>query len=483
MLIFDKSVKGRNVNTLLNKVSSDMFISKDDLRMDQPLLPNVSELEVVRHYTKLSQKNYSIDTNFYPLGSCTMKYNPKVAHHMASIDNIQSKHPLSLDSNRQGTLQCLYELQNMLKNITGMSCVSLTPMAGAQGEFAGISVIKAYHENNNDFNRSEIIVPDAAHGTNPATANMCGYKVIEVPTLNECGDIDFDVLKKSISDKTAGIMLTNPSTLGVFEKRIKDISNIIHSVGGLLYYDGANLNAIMGKVRPGDMGFDVMHLNLHKTFATPHGGGGPGSGPIAVSDRLSEYIPTPIVLYDDQLKKYAFSNEDDFPKSIGRLSAFSGNIGVLIRTYVYIKLLGSNGLKKTSEMATLNANYLKIKLKKAGFIVPFAKRFATHEFIISLSEEYKKYGFSALDFSKCLLDYGVHAPTMYFPLIVDECLLIEPTETETKSQLDEFIEIMILIREKLIKRTIPAKAAPNKCHIKRVDELKAAMDLKLTYQS
>jgi len=475
MLIFEKSP--RSTNDWLSPCNiSDIptFL----LRKTAPKLPRVSELEAVRHYTRLSQKNFSIDTHFYPLGSCTMKYNPRAAHKLASLPGFTGRHPFAQLDKSQGMMRCLYELQTMLMELTGMKGVSLTPMAGAQGEFAGVAMIKAYHEARHDYERCEIIVPDAAHGTNPATAAMCGYTVKEIPTNAE-GDIDLEALEKALSPKTAGIMLTNPSTFGVFERQIKHIANKVHEAGGLLYYDGANLNAIMGKVRPGDMGFDVMHMNLHKTFATPHGGGGPGAGPVLVGQRLVPYLPVPFVT--QTADKFDWVTEKELPTSIGRLSGFMGNAGILLRAYIYARMLGRDGLTKASEIAVLNANYLMKSLQKAGFTLAFPKRRATHEFIVTMQPEMKKHGVSALDVAKSLLDYGIHAPTMYFPLKVPECLLIEPTETESKQELDQFIAAMIKIREQAAIDANVLKQAPTKQPVRRMDDVKAAKELDLVW--
>src|SRR5581483_918984 len=324
-------------------------------RAKRPLLPEVSELEAVRHFTRLSQLNFSIDTHFYPLGSCTMKYNPKACNSLAMLPEFLARHPLSPESVGQGFLACLYELQEMLKAVTGMQAVALSPMAGAQGEYAGVAMIRAYYRARGDLERNEIIVPEAAHGTNPATATMCGCVVREVP-VNAEGDVDLEALKAVVGPKTAGIMLTNPSTLGVFERRIEEVARTVHAAGGLLYYDGANLNAILGKVRPGDMGFDVIHVNLHKTFSTPHGGGGPGAGAVGVSARLAPFLPIPIVGKDGE--KYRWLSEVDLPQSIGRLSAFMGNAGVLLRAYIYMRLLGRDGMSQVGDFATLNSNYM-----------------------------------------------------------------------------------------------------------------------------
>ncbi len=480
-VIFELSRKGRHARSqwpAANQKTPD-DIPAALLRKDIPDLPEVSELQVVRHYTNLSRKNFSIDTHFYPLGSCTMKYNPRGVHKLASLDGFLHHHPLSLEENSQGLLACLYELQEILKSVTGMKGAALSPMAGAQGEFAGVAMIRAYHRARNDLERDEILVPDAAHGTNPASAVQCGFKVREIPTGPD-GNVDVEALRAAVGPKTAGIMLTNPSTLGVFEEKIEEIAKIIHQAGGLLYYDGANFNAILGKVRPGDMGFDVVHLNLHKTFATPHGGGGPGSGPVVANERLLPYLPIPRVTKEGD--QYRWLTEKDCPESIGRLSAFMGNAGILLRAYFYARLLGKEGLHRVAEFATLNANYILARLKAAGFTPAFPARRASHEFIITLKKEEKEWHVSALDVAKRLLDYGFHAPTMYFPLLVPECLLIEPTETESKETLDAFVEAMIHILDEA--RTDPAlvTSAPHTLPVRRLDDVKAARELDLTYK-
>lgn len=479
MLIFEQSKLGRQAHAQAPETKGTQNTIPDNLlRKTPPRLPTCSELQVVRHFTRLSQKNFSIDSHFYPLGSCTMKYNPRGVHKAASLPGFANRHPLTPDSASQGYLQCLYELQTYLADITGMAGVSLTPMAGSQGEFAGVAMIKAYHQSRGESHRNEFLIPDAAHGTNPASAVMCGYKVIEIAT-GEDGDIDLEELKQKVGPNTAGIMLTNPSTLGIFMRQIQEIAAIIHQAGGLLYYDGANLNAILGKVRPGDMGFDVMHLNLHKTFATPHGGGGPGSGPVAVNKRLLPFLPLPIVVREEA--RYRFADKSDFPQSIGRLSCFMGNAGILLRAYFYIRVLGKAGLLRVSEYATLNANYLLAELSKAGFKAAYPGRRASHEFIVTLQGEKKAFGISAMDLAKRLLDYGFHAPTTYFPLLVPECLLIEPTETESKETLDGFVRAMAAILEEA--RTNPdlLKNAPHTLPVKRLDDVKAARELNLNY--
>lgn len=478
-LIFEQSRPGRYATAQApGESNKELDIPGHLLRQGEPFLPEVSELQVVRHYTKLSRNNFSIDTQFYPLGSCTMKYNPRGVHRLAMLDGFLNHHPLSLEINSQGYMSCAYELQEILQAMTGMQGVSLTPMAGAQGEFAGVAMIRAYHQARNDHARNEIIVPDAAHGTNPATATQCGYKVREIPTDAD-GNVNIDSLRAAVGPQTAGIMLTNPSTLGVFEQKIKEIAAIMHQAGGLLYYDGANLNAILGKVRPGDMGFDVMHINLHKTFATPHGGGGPGGGPVAVGERLLAFLPTPIVIKEGNA--YRWSTEEDYPHSIGRLSAFMGNAGIILRAYMYARLLGKEGMIRVAEFATLNANYLLTKLKAAGFTPAYAGRRASHEFIITLKTEAKELHITALDVAKRLLDYGFHAPTMYFPLLVPECLLIEPTETESKEILDAFADTLVQIMQEAKTNPDLLLNAPYTLPVRRLDEVRAARELDLVY--
>jgi glycine cleavage system P protein (glycine dehydrogenase) subunit 2 len=480
-LIFEHSRPGRINHTHTQRSApSTSSIPAALLRKKAPQLPEVSEMDAVRHYTRLSQKNFSIDTHFYPLGSCTMKHNPRACNSLAMLPGFLNRHPLANERHGQGYMSCMWDLQEMLKDVTGMSAVSLTPMAGAQGEFAGIAMIRAYHDANKDHARTEILVPDAAHGTNPATATMCGYKTKEIPT-NANGDVDVDALKAAVGPHTAGIMLTNPSTLGVFDRRIKEIAQIVHEVGGLLYYDGANLNAILGKVKPGDMGFDVIHMNLHKTFSTPHGGGGPGAGPVGVSERLQPFMPIPIVGKKDS--GYYWLTEKDLPQTIGRLSTFMGNAGVLMRAYIYALLLGREGMVRVAEYATLNANYLMVELSKAGFDMALPERRATHEFILTLKRQAKEQGVTAMDFAKRLLDYGFHAPTTYFPLIVPECLLIEPTESESKETLDGFIAAMAAIQAEAEENPDTLKGAPYTQPMRRLDDVKAARELDLRYSA
>ncbi len=479
-LIFEYSRAGRGATGQWpEKTAAPGDLPAKLRRKDRPLLPEVSELEAVRHFTRLSQLNFSIDTHFYPLGSCTMKYNPKACNQYALLPEFTGRHPLAPESHGQGFLACMYELQEMLKAVTGMRGVSLTPMAGAHGEFAGVAMIRAYHRARGDLARNEIIVPEAAHGTNPATATMCGCVVREIPVLAD-GDVDVEALKAAVGPNTAGIMLTNPSTLGVFERRIKEVAGIVHAAGGLLYYDGANLNAILGKVRPGDMGFDVIHMNLHKTFSTPHGGGGPGSGAVGVSERLLPFLPIPIVGREGE--HYRWLAEKDLPQSIGRLSAFMGNAGVLLRAYIYMRMLGREGMARVGEFATLNANYLLAKLMQAGFDAAYPQRRASHEFIITAKRQAKEQGVTAMDIAKRLLDFGFHAPTTYFPLLVPECLLIEPTETESKEALDAFIDAMVAIKREAEGDAQMLKGAPYTLPVRRLDDVRAARQLDLTWR-
>lgn len=480
MLIFERSQAGRrNAAQAPRHEAAVSGIPAALLRADKPLLPEVSEMDAVRHYTRLSQKNFSIDTHFYPLGSCTMKYNPRASNSLAMLPQFLARHPLAPDSTGQGFLTCLYELQEILKDVTGMAGVSLAPMAGAHGEFAGIAMIRAYHDARGDAARTEIIVPDAAHGTNPATAVMCGYTVKEIPTDRE-GAVDLDALRAAVGPQTAGLMLTNPSTLGVFEKQISEVQRIVHDAGGLLYYDGANLNAILGEVRPGDMGFDVIHMNLHKTFSTPHGGGGPGAGAVGVAPRLLPFMPIPLVAKDGD--QYRWLTEQDMPQSIGRLSGWMGNAGVLLRAYVYARMLGAEGMHRVADFATLNANYLMAELAKVGYTIAFPQRRASHEFIVSVKPLKDATGISAMDVAKRLLDKGFHAPTTYFPMLVPECLLIEPTETESKETLDAFVAAMKAIWEEAHTDAEMVKGAPYTLPVRRLDDVKAARELDLTWK-
>ncbi len=480
-LIFDKSHAGRTAsvqapNALPDELLADLPANMR--RAEKPALPEVSEMQVVRHYTNLSAKNFAIDKQFYPLGSCTMKYNPRGANRAAMLPGFLNRHPLAPESHSQGYLSCLYDLQEFLKEVTGMKGVSLAPMAGAQGELAGVTMIRAYHDARGDHERDEIIIPIAAHGTNPATAAMCGYKVREVPVTDD-GDVDLPALKDALGPQTAGIMMTNPSTCGVFERQIEEIAAAVHDVGGLLYYDGANLNAILGKVRPGDMGFDVIHMNLHKTFATPHGGGGPGAGPVGVSERLLPYLPTPFAGKEGD--NYHWVDTDDLPTSIGHLSAFMGNAGVLLRAYFYAMTLGREGMQRVGENSTLAANYMLKRMQELGFDAAYPERRASHEFILTFEKLAKEKDVTATDMAKRLLDYNQHAPTIYFPLLVPECFLIEPTETESKEALDEFIDVMATILKEANDNPELVKGAPYTQPVKRLDDVRAAKQLDLAY--
>lgn len=469
-LIFEVSREGRIAYTLptcdVPKVSMKELLPEAMLKTKELELPEVSEVDVIRHYTQLSNKNFGVDTGFYPLGSCTMKYNPKINEDMASMSKFTAMHPYQSEETAQGSLQLMYELGGMLAEITGMEQVSLQPAAGAHGELTGLMIIKAYHQNRGDHKRNKIIVPDSAHGTNPASAAVAGFDVVEIKS-DEKGAVDIESLKAALSDEIAGLMLTNPSTLGLFEKNIKEIAALVHEAGGLLYYDGANMNAIMGITRPGDMGFDVVHLNLHKTFSTPHGGGGPGSGPVGVSKRLVDFLPVPVV--EKQADKYNLNY--DKPLSVGKIKSFYGNFGVMVRAYSYILTMGAAGLKKASEMAVLNANYIKEKLKK-HYYLPIDE-VCKHEFVLGgLGKDLAEV--TTLDIAKRLLDYGYHPPTIYFPLIVDSAIMIEPTETESLETMDQFIDAMIKIAEEAKTNPELLKSAPHDTHVRRLDEVKAA---------
>lgn len=477
-LIFELSKPGRKAYNLpaLDVEDKDLssFIPEEFLGDSDLNFPELSEVDVVRHYTNLSNKNYGLDTGFYPLGSCTMKYNPKINENTSRYDGFASLHPYQSECCTQGALQLLYELDKSLAEIAGMDKMSLQPAAGAHGELAGIMVIKAYHEKNGDFKRNKIIVPDSAHGTNPATAAMAGYKIVEVKSTKE-GLVDLDALKAVVGDDTAGLMLTNPNTLGIFDKHIKEIAQIVHDAGGQLYYDGANANAILGHARPGDMGFDVVHFNLHKTFSTPHGGGGPGAGPIGVKKHLVEFLPVPVV--EKEGDRYFL--DYNLPSSIGKVKDFYGHFGILVRAYTYILTMGSDGLKKASEIAVLNANYMANKLKE-HFYLPIDTLFK-HEFVLgglkdTLSEV------TTLDIAKRLLDKGYHPPTVYFPLIINQAIMIEPTETESKETLDEFISAMIDIAKEAADNPQMVKDAPLNTIVSRPDETKAARNPVLKYE-
>ncbi|MEM2094664.1 MAG: aminomethyl-transferring glycine dehydrogenase subunit GcvPB [Candidatus Bathyarchaeia archaeon] len=447
------------------------FIPKNLLRDEKLAIPELSEVEVVRHFTRLSQMNFSLDTGMYPLGSCTMKYNPKVNDLVTSSKKVHLVHPLQPEDTIQGSLEIMYRLSKWLEEITGMDAFSLQPSAGAQAEFAGVLMIRAYHQSRQDFSRDEILVPDSAHGTNPASASMGGYKVTVIPT-GEDGCIDIGALEAAAGRRTAALMLTNPNTLGLFEKRTLEVAEIIHRVGGLLYYDGANLNAILGKARPGDMGFDIVHINLHKTFSTPHGGGGPGGGPVGVKKDLERFLPIPVITYDG--KKYHL--EFNRPHSIGMLSSYYGNFEVLLRAFVYILLMGAEGLKKVSEVAVLNANYMASRIRTIrGFTLPYDNGTPRkHEFVISCKNMREETGVSAREVAKRLLDFGFHAPTVYFPQMVEEALMIEPTETETLEEMDRFINALEQISYEAYKDPKYVAESPHNTSVKTLDEARAS---------
>lgn len=439
-------------------------------RSSPPSLPELSEIEVIRHYTRLSQENFGVDLGLYPLGSCTMKYNPKICDLLAASHKIQELHPYQDQRTVQGILQLLYEAADSLAKIVGVQKMTLQPAAGAHGEYTGLMLMRAYHRDMKDLDRDEIIVPDSAHGTNPASAAMAGYKVVEVSS-NSGGCVDTEALKGAVGPKTAGLMITNPNTLGIFEREILDITRIVHEAGGLLYYDGANLNAIMGKAKPGDMGFDIVHLNLHKTFATPHGGGGPGAGPIGVMSKLAEYLPIPTVEFDGS-KYYLDYNK---PKSIGKVRAYHGSAAVVLRAYAYILLHGREGLVTASEAAVLNANYLSQKLRKVkGFSLPYAEGVPRkHEFVLSASTLAKETGVTALQVGKRLLDFGIHPPTVYFPLIVEEAMMAEPTETVSRLELDAMVTAFEKISNEAYSNSDQPKTSPHAASVTRIDEAKA----------
>ncbi len=432
-------------------------------------LPEVSELDVVRHFTHLSRLNYAIDVGFYPLGSCTMKYNPKLNEDMARLPGFSDVHPLQPEETVQGALQIQYELQKYLAEISGFDAVTLQPAAGAHGELVGVLTIRAYHVARGDTKRTKILVPDAAHGTNPATAAMCGYQVVTLKS-DKRGNVDLAHLRQMAGPDTAGMMLTNPNTLGLFDENLMEICDIVHKAGGLMYGDGANFNAVLGIARPGDLGFDVMHINLHKTFSTPHGGGGPGSGPVCVKNRLAPYLPTPIVERDekDGQTRYFFR---ELPESVGKVRSFWGNFGMHVRAYTYIRVHGAAGLRAISENAVLNANYMMNKLK-GTFDLPY-DRTCMHEFVLS-GRRQKAKGVKTLDIAKRLLDYGYHSPTIYFPLIVEEAIMIEPTETESKTTLDKFMDDLLKIAKEVEEEPDLVKNAPYTTPVLRLDEATAA---------
>lgn len=472
--IFEKS-NGVTGIELTDEKEDLTFLDKDFVREGEIGLPSVSELEAMRHYKELSDLNFCIEKGFYPLGSCTMKYNPKVNELLAGLEGFINLHPLSEDEDCQGALELMFKLQEALKKITGMDAVTLQPAAGAHGELTGMMVIKKYFEVKGEI-RKKVIIPDSAHGTNPASAHLCGFDVVPVKS-NEKGQVDVEALKELLDSDVAAIMMTNPNTLGIYEENVLEISKLMHENGSLLYYDGANFNAIMGHTNPKLMGFDVVHLNLHKTFSTPHGGGGPGAGPVCVVEKLKDYLPVPTVAFDGEnyYRNYNLKN------SVGSVKGFYGNFGVLVRAYAYILMMGDN-LKEASENAVLNANYLKEKLKGA-YLLPYDEP-CMHEFVLSGEKQKHENGVSTLNIAKALMDENTHPPTVYFPLIVHEAIMIEPTESETKQVLDEFVDAMLKIAK--VAKTNPEVviSAPHTTPVKRLDETLAARhpDLKYTQQ-
>lgn len=468
--IFEKSNNSEGI--CLTDEKEDLSFLDNNFVRSGCGLPQLGELEVMRHYKELSDRNFCIEKGFYPLGSCTMKYNPKVNELLASLEGFSNLHPLTDDENSQGALKLMYNLQEALKKITGMDAVTLQPAAGAHGELTGMMIIKKYFEHKNDL-RKKVIIPDSAHGTNPASAKMCGFDIISVKS-NEKGQVDIEALKEVLDKDVAAIMMTNPNTLGIFEENVLEISKLMHDNGSLLYYDGANFNAIMGYTNPKLMGFDVVHLNLHKTFATPHGGGGPGAGPVGVIEELKQFLPAPVIDFDGE----TYYRNYDIKNSIGAVKSFCGNFGVLVRAYAYILMMGPN-LKIATGDAVLNANYLKEKLKKY-YDLPYDEP-CMHEFVISGERQKENYGVSTLNIAKRLMDCNTHPPTVYFPLIVHEAIMIEPTESETKQKLDEFADVMIKIAKEAEINPEIVLSAPHNTPVKRVDETLAARHPDLKY--
>lgn len=469
--IFEKSTGADGIGVWEGSLGD--FIPKEMLREGKIGLPQLSELDVMRHYKELSDRNFCVEKGFYPLGSCTMKYNPKVNELLASLEGFTNLHPLQSDEDSQGALELMYKLQEALKKITGMDAMTLQPAAGAHGELTGMMIIKKYFEVKSETNRKKVLVPDSAHGTNPASAKMCGFDIVEVKS-NSRGQVDIEALKGLLDKDVAAIMMTNPNTLGIFEENVLEISELMHENGSLLYYDGANFNAVMGWTNPALMGFDVVHLNLHKTFSTPHGGGGPGAGPVGVVEKLKDYLPSPVIEFKDgkYIRNY------DIKHSIGKVRSFYGNFGVLVRAYAYILMMGNN-LKLASADAVLNANYLKEKLK-ATYDLPYDEP-CMHEFVLSGEKQHHQ-GVSTLGIAKRLMDYNCHPPTVYFPLIVHEALMIEPTESESKEVLDNFVDIMLKIAKEIEENPEEVLKSPQNTPIKRVDETLAARKPDLVFR-
>ncbi len=477
-LIFEISKPGRKAYSLpetdVPEVSLKELLPEGEIRAKAPELPEVAEVDLIRHFTRLSQLNHGVDIGFYPLGSCTMKYNPKINEEVANLAGFTELHPYAPVETVQGALQLMYELQQYLAEIAGLDVVSLQPAAGAHGELTGINIIMAYHRSRNDLKRTKILIPDAAHGTNPASGALAGFQTVQIPSDSR-GGVDIEALEKVMDETVAGLMLTNPNTLGLFDENIEKIEKIVHGKGGLLYYDGANANAILGISRPGDMGFDVMHFNLHKTFSTPHGGGGPGSGPVGVKKHLVPFLPVPTVEYDGS----RYFLDYDRPQSIGQMKAFYGNFLVMVKAYAYIRSLGPDGLREVSENAVLNANYILRRILEY-YDLPYDRHYK-HEFVVSPKRIKKDTGVSTMDISKRLLDYGVHPPTNYFPLIVDEAIMVEPTETESKETLDFFADALIEIAREAYRDPESVKSAPHTTPVGRLDEAGAAKNPRLRW--
>ncbi len=469
--IFEKSTGVDGVG--ISDIKLGDFLPENLLRQGSIGLPQLSELDVMRHYKELSDRNFCVEKGFYPLGSCTMKYNPKVNELLASLEGFTNLHPHQSDEDAQGALELMFNLQEALKTITGMDAVTLQPAAGAHGELTGMMIIKKYFETRGEANRTKVIVPDSAHGTNPASAKMCGFEIVEVKS-NSRGQVDLDALKELIDKDVAAIMMTNPNTLGIFEENVLEISKLMHENGSLLYYDGANFNAVMGWTNPALMGFDVVHLNLHKTFATPHGGGGPGAGPVCVKEELKEFLPVPVICCENG----KFYRNYKLQHSIGKVRSFFGNFGVLVRAYAYILMMGDN-LKLASADAVLNANYLKEKLK-GTYELPYDEP-CMHEFVLSGEKQHKQ-GVSTLGIAKRLMDYNCHPPTIYFPLIVHEALMIEPTESESKEVLDNFVEVMLKIAREIEENPDEVLKSPQKTPVRRIDETLAARKPDLVFR-
>jgi glycine dehydrogenase subunit 2 len=468
-LIYEKSKPGRRASAIPrygNLPAAD--VPEELRRTEPPRLPEVPEFELIRHFTELSTRNFGIDNGFYPLGSCTMKYNPRINERLVAMPGFANLHPLQDEDGAQGALELEWRLQEILAEVTGLDAVSLQPAAGSQGELTGLMLVRAYFEEKGESaQRRKVVIPDTAHGTNPASVTMAGYEMTPVKT-DPRGNIDVDDLREKVDEHTAALMLTNPSTLGLFDEKIEEITEIFHGAGALMYYDGANLNAVCGISRPGDMGFDIVHINLHKTFSQPHGGGGPGGGPIAVRDMLEPYLPVPAVVRKDD---GTFGLDFDRPRSIGKVRGYTGPFGVFVRSYAYIRMYGPR-LREMSEAAVLNANYILARLKDT-YDLPF-DRLCMHEFVLSARNIKREYGVSALDVAKRLMDYGFHPPTIYFPLIVPEALMIEPTETETKETLDAFCDAMLAIAREASENPALLKDAPHSRPVRRLDEVRAA---------